>query len=190
MSRCVQTFDWYWIYLYSRFLTYKPLKDHQTSTSDDLGWLHQSTSILVCARLTPLLHVSCDVDALVTLSISNEVIPGWAWWNTLSRCSVVTCNMQAVIQCPVIYLRPFWLSLFFSPKASHYHHRAWPLVWGSYCRMQCLVFARHNGTHVIQKVVLTKSKRTLNHLDDHQDSWKNVIWTDDSKIYIFGWHWS
>jgi hypothetical protein len=36
-----------------------------------------------------------------------------------------------------------------SIKASH-----WPLLYGSYCVMQCLVFGRHNGTRVVQKVIL------------------------------------
>ena len=35
------------------------------------------------------------------------------------------------------------------------------------------------GTHVVQKVDFKFAKKQM---DDHQDSWKNVLWTDDSKV--------
>ena len=37
------------------------------------------------------------------------------------------------------------------PLPSHYHHHAWTFVWGSYCGMQCLVFARHNSWCLLKK---------------------------------------
>ena len=45
------------------------------------------------------------------------------------------------------------------PKASHYHHHAWPLVWGSFCGMLCLVSARHNGNHVVRTWMTCLNRR-------------------------------
>ena len=64
------------------------------------------------------------------------------------------------------------------PKPSHYHHHASKLVWGSYWRTQCLVFARYNGTHLVQKVYSSLPKHTI------KSTWKWLKSTKKSSDLI------
>jgi hypothetical protein len=46
----------------------------------------------------------------------------------------------------------------------------------------CLKLQHRKLNHLIQKVDSSLPKSIWKLLDDHQDSWKNGLWTDESKV--------
>ena len=55
--------------------------------------------------------------------------------------------------------------------------------WYEVLTVECSVwFSPDNGTHLAQEVDSSLPESTWKHLDDHQYSLKNVLWTNESKV--------